>query len=660
MTQIGRYERFEEIGRGGMGTVFRARDTLLQREVALKLLPAYLSQDETFSQRFQREARVIAQLEHAHIVPVYDVGEYEKRPFLVMRLLKGGTLRQRLVEGGMTPPDLAKILQQIALALDAAHNRGVIHRDIKPSNILFDEQGATFVADFGVAKVLDATIQLTGSGVVGTPVYMSPEHFSGKTLDGRSDQYSLAVVIYEALTGEVPFSGKTIHQLIYQHLEGVPRAVHEINGNLPSNLSSVLSRALEKQPSDRFATISDFSQALTQALSTPASAKTTTRTAQEDSRPLSSPLPLANSTEGESKTTQAQKLQQYYGKGLQAFAAKEWETAKDAFAKVLEIEPNHPKARSRHQEAVKQLGKQSQNADRAAVSRRSSPPEPTKTSNPIKIVTGAGGQQAAKRRYWVWLVMAAIFVALGSWAFVSNADSAPSVVIVTRDVTATAQPTMAKATVPAAGGLPDADITPSPRATQVIDAEVETLTGPTQFAFSDGTRLDLGADTTVQVLTQSGENGETAVQLLLEQGILVVKTTGTPVFVENVYGARAEITDGLLGVQHVDSPFRFGAVCLLGNSCRLVGDIDGVVGLTEGQESFVGGSGKPHDPENADYAIYHVIASDVVPAPTATPTPTATFTPSPTPTNTPTRVPTTLSPTATATPYLGPPLNDDD
>lgn len=131
-------------------------------------------------------------------MPVYDAGKYEGQPFLVMRLLKGGTLRQQLVAGGITPINLAHISQQVAQALDAAHKQGVVHQDIKPSNILFDEHGSAFVADFGVAGgFLGSTTQLTGSGVVGTPAYMSPEHFIGKGLDGRSDQYSLAIVIFE-------------------------------------------------------------------------------------------------------------------------------------------------------------------------------------------------------------------------------------------------------------------------------------------------------------------------------------------------------------------------------------------------------------------------------------------------------------------------------
>jgi hypothetical protein len=314
VNQVGRYERLEEIGRGGMGAVYRARDTFLQREVALKLLPSYLSQEKTFTQRFQREAQIVAQLEHPHIVPIYDVGEYQGQPFLVMRLLKGGTLRQRLVAGSMTPPELVQVLQQVALALDAAHNRGIIHRDIKPSNILFDEDGTAFIADFGVAKVVDATTYLTGSGIVGTPAYMSPEHFTGQGIDGRSDQYSLAVVMYEALTGRLPFDGRTVQQLVYQHLEGMPPAVHEINPTLPITLTPVMSQALTKQPTERFQTTGAFARALAQALAAPTAA------AGPVVAPVTSPEALSPTTQPETIPKAVSKMPRLLKQGLKLLA----------------------------------------------------------------------------------------------------------------------------------------------------------------------------------------------------------------------------------------------------------------------------------------------------------------------------------------------------
>ena len=192
---IGRYELRGELGQGGMATVYRAYDAMLNREVALKVMAGHLSTDVSFQRRFEREARVIATLEHPNIVPVYDYGTTAQgQPYLVMRLLRGGTLYDRLVEGKVTQQQLWAILRQVASALDYAHDRDIVHRDIKPVNVLFDEKGNAYVSDFGIAKVRDATTNLTGNAIVGTAAYMSPEQFMGATVNGRSDQYSLAVV----------------------------------------------------------------------------------------------------------------------------------------------------------------------------------------------------------------------------------------------------------------------------------------------------------------------------------------------------------------------------------------------------------------------------------------------------------------------------------
>lgn len=633
MEQIGRYERYEEIGRGGMGTVYRARDTLLQREVALKLLPAYLTQDASFSQRFQREAQVIARLEHTHIVPIYDVGMHEERPYLVMRLLNGGTLRQRLEAGDLAPADLVRILEQVASALDTAHNRGIVHRDIKPSNILLDENGAAFVADFGVAKVLDANTQLTGSGVLGTPVYMSPEHFSGKELDGRSDQYSLGVILYEAVTGELPFKGNTIHQLIYQHLETIPRSVHEVNFALPPALSPVLSRALMKEVNGRFPTTEAFAQAVAHAFMSSASEMPhATKEEPAAKRVFSAPLPSAKRPEDESKSTAAQKLHKLYGEGLQAFAAKDWATAVTAFTHVLEIEPDHPKAHSRRQEALKNL-QAAPRAVRATPSKSAKKPK----SSPSRshVVAGAGGQEESKRRYPVWMRfgLAGILLVGGLlvWLYFFNAGSAQTVVIVTRDVTATR---------PLATEVPNTE-TPAPNETRSIATTIQILTNPGQYTLGDGTELYLATDSIVFV----EESFMEAIYLELEKGALVISAAKMPVIVSNAFGARAEVSDGLLGVSYDPEVYQFAAACLHGETCQLVGDLSGEVTLTTGQSSEVGGNGQPSEPAAADYAVYYAFASAVVPAPTATATPTKTLTPTKTPTNTPTRWP-----TSTATP----------
>jgi serine/threonine protein kinase len=211
MSTTDRYQLRDVLGQGGMAVVYRAYDTRLQREIAFKVLAAHLITESAFYQRFERETRIIATLEHPNIVPVYDSGiDEKKQPYLVMRLLRGGTLRDRRGRGELAGADLWPPMHQVAAALDHAHSQNIIHRDIKPVNILFDEKGNAYVSDFGIAKVRDTTTgDLTGNNVLGTPAYMSPEQFEGRPVDGRSDQYSLAVVLFEALTGRPPLGGNT-------------------------------------------------------------------------------------------------------------------------------------------------------------------------------------------------------------------------------------------------------------------------------------------------------------------------------------------------------------------------------------------------------------------------------------------------------------------
>ncbi|HRE29575.1 MAG TPA: serine/threonine-protein kinase, partial [Anaerolineales bacterium] len=192
--RYGRYEIRREIGRGGMGVVYLAYDPVVRRDVALKVLPAGLPGDDRVIARLRQEARLTAALEHASIVPVYDVGEQGDRPFLVMRYMSGGTVQRWLTNGRLDLRRAGEILTRVAAALDAAHRQGIIHRDLKPSNILFDAQGQAYLSDFGIAKALDAgsNLSLTGTAIVGTPAYMSPEQAIGdKAIDGRSDTYSL-------------------------------------------------------------------------------------------------------------------------------------------------------------------------------------------------------------------------------------------------------------------------------------------------------------------------------------------------------------------------------------------------------------------------------------------------------------------------------------
>jgi serine/threonine-protein kinase PpkA len=239
-----RYELKEQLGVGGMGTVYLAHDHRIGRDVALKLLPSHLSNDATFSERFQQEARIIGRLEHPNIIPIYDVGDDDGRPYLVMRFLPGGTLREYMGKSSFNKVLLLTMLRQIGNALDVAHAQNIVHRDLKPSNIMFDHNRTAYLTDFGIAKVLDSTMKVTAkSMVVGTPYYMSPEQFSDEwEIGGYSDQYSLAVVVFEVLSGKVPFEGANTAQVMYKHLSKTPPQIHEIKPKYNPAVSNVYSR----------------------------------------------------------------------------------------------------------------------------------------------------------------------------------------------------------------------------------------------------------------------------------------------------------------------------------------------------------------------------------------------------------------------------------
>ncbi|NDJ36420.1 MAG: serine/threonine protein kinase, partial [Chloroflexi bacterium] len=220
---IGRYVINDEIGRGGMATVYNATDPQFGRNVAVKVLPREFTHNPHFKERFEREAQAIAQLEHSAIVPVYDYGEDDGRAFLVMRLMQGGTLADRINAGALDPEDIADILDQVAAALDVAHKRGIIHRDVKPGNVLFDEHGDAFISDFGLVKIGETASSLTGSMIVGTPAYMAPEMSQAGGLTSLVDVYALGVTLYQMLTGELPYQADTpLGTMLAHAVEPIP------------------------------------------------------------------------------------------------------------------------------------------------------------------------------------------------------------------------------------------------------------------------------------------------------------------------------------------------------------------------------------------------------------------------------------------------------
>lgn len=263
MNTVGRYEIEEELAVGGMGVVYAARDPLMKRRVAIKLLKEDYSEDPELRSRFYREAEAVAALEHSTIVPVYDFGEHEGQLYFVMRYLPGGTLHARLAEFMEAPRPLAPILRRIADGLDAAHEQGLVHRDIKPANILFDSNGEAYLSDFGIAKVNTEVRSTTGFKVLGTPKYMSPEQAQDSSkIDGRSDIYSLGAVAFHALTGRPPFMGATAVSVALQHINDPPPSVLDFCPKLPKVARDIFERALAKEPGDRYPTATDFARDL--------------------------------------------------------------------------------------------------------------------------------------------------------------------------------------------------------------------------------------------------------------------------------------------------------------------------------------------------------------------------------------------------------------
>ncbi len=249
-----------EIGRGGMGVVFRARDERLHRRVAIKVLPPELAFQKEIRERFTREAQTAARLSHPHIVPIHDVGECQGLVYFVMGLVEGESLGARIRRRGKLPAEEARrIMRETADALATAHALSVIHRDIKPDNILLEgTRGRVMVTDFGIAKALSASsgATLTGAGVaIGTPTYMSPEQAAGeREIDGRSDIYSLGIVSYQMLTGEVPFKAPTVAGILMKQITEVAPAVRDTHRDCPEDLSLAVSRCLEKDPENRWPT----------------------------------------------------------------------------------------------------------------------------------------------------------------------------------------------------------------------------------------------------------------------------------------------------------------------------------------------------------------------------------------------------------------------
>jgi serine/threonine protein kinase len=287
-TVLGRYRLLEKAGVGGMSEVWKAEDETLKRTVAVKVILGPVAADSSFRERFLREARLVAGLEHPHVLPVFDYGsatiDGAELSYLVMPLVAGGSLKGHVT--GPVPPALAVTwLSAIASALDHAHAKGILHRDVKPGNVLMDSQGRLLLADFGLARSAEISSGLTATGaVLGTPLYMAPEQATGSVLDGRADQYALAVIAFELLAGRVPFSAQSPLAVLHQHVSAPPPPLSSVLPGTSPAVDAVFARGLAKTPSDRFGSCGAFVAALGAALAVPGAAATASQTAPGESQ----------------------------------------------------------------------------------------------------------------------------------------------------------------------------------------------------------------------------------------------------------------------------------------------------------------------------------------------------------------------------------------
>jgi serine/threonine-protein kinase len=263
---LGNYRILRQIGQGGMARVFRAVDERTRQTVAIKVLAPSLAHDPGFRARFAREVEVLRRLQHPNIVPVLDHGTSHGQAYIVVPFIATGTLHERLRKGPLDPRRVGRIVDQVAAALQFAHENGVVHRDVKPSNVLVDRHGNALLSDFSLARPEDVSQSLTGSSLLGTPAYMSPEQCRGDPADARSDQYSFAVMLFQMVTGELPFEGETPMALAMKHVSTPLPFPRDVNPTLPRGVELVLIKALAKDPALRFASVRDLNRAFQLAL----------------------------------------------------------------------------------------------------------------------------------------------------------------------------------------------------------------------------------------------------------------------------------------------------------------------------------------------------------------------------------------------------------
>lgn len=274
--QFGPYQIVSPLGEGGMAAVYKAYQPGIDRYVAIKVLPKHFAQDPQFFERFEQEAKLLAKLQHPHILPIHDYGKSDGYTYMVMPLVEGGDLNDLLTGKRFTLEETEQVVSQVGDALDYAHTQGIVHRDVKPSNILIDPRGNCLLTDFGIAKLVEGSSSLTGTGnIIGTPDYMSPEQGLGKKLDGRSDIYALGVILYEMVTGQVPYRAETPMAVVVKHIQDPLPPPSKADPTISESVERVILKSLAKQPDDRYATPDEMVKAFQSAVQSATAAQVT-------------------------------------------------------------------------------------------------------------------------------------------------------------------------------------------------------------------------------------------------------------------------------------------------------------------------------------------------------------------------------------------------
>lgn len=672
MTTIGPYQCEEKIGRGGLGIVYRARQNGQSGQLAVKQLRPELQGNPTLIAQFRQTAHLNSRLHHSHILSVTILDESDGIPYQVMPLFSGGTLNSRLQSGDAQLTWFWRVMRQVGEALDAAHAQGAVHGDIKPTNILFDDLDDVYVADFNIDLQAQEAYPMPG-----TPRYMSPEQWRRETLNGRSDQYSLAVLIYEALAGEPLFNGD--REVLQQaHLNQAIPSLSGPDESLAQAVYPVLQKALAKNAAERYETVAQFVGALI-AAARPVAQQGILLPAAAGDEPDTHPEAHANETTLDTQTEE--QIARDYESGLKAMNYSDWATAVELFDRVVQVNRYYRSALTLRREAERQIQTTANTPKRKVLSPApeeqktipvpsvptptpAKPIPPTLTTTSQTIVAGAGGVAAPKSRRRVWpaalllLLCLGLFGAAGIFALAQGsllAEDTPTVTM----------------TLPVAEGLPlilksggddstweiDGTAQPWPDEAEVMlpvdgsPLRVKSGNGSLTLLLPDGYVLDLESETVIAVQ----QSPSTELHLILEEGKVVLEATDEPITVTNPFGAAATVTEGLMGVSYQQNPFRFDVHCLTGE-CDVRGDLEGEVQLQAGESTYVGGSGRPEAVTVAQYEAYAML-NEQIPTPTLTPLPTSTAEPTETPTATatvtstsqPSRTPTEI-PTETPTP----------